>query len=323
MNAHFLRGSIHIGEISFFIWPKFGKLVSMKLLIFVSMYLPAMSFAVIPCQNLHKDAIQDNLLHNIGIICPPGKEMPDCDARMTYERFAQWSNTDVASVYEHNLAVGRLVCKQTGPDGKETGVMGTGVITLKDDVMVTSAHNFYQNGKQTVDDLSNCFFQTIPPPGKAVQKIYIDEKSLKVGTHYYDPNNSKDDWAVVRLKSNVKNVQPFKVDPRICRVYPGMNGINIAAAADNFGNRNHPPPYIASCDILGVEDGFFRSCCSAGAWSSGSAFACEKSRELYLAGIVDAIHVGIFKNCDSYSSTNGSPVAGRFLNTIRAMADFL
>jgi len=159
------------------------------------------------------------------------------DPRKTYEEWArteEWakkSQKPVDAVYEKYAATGRLVCPPVFPT--------TANLVIKNDVIVTTAHSFYDEKGEARFKTSpyTCKFYVMKKPGdQDPNEIYeVDLSTLEVGKKNGKQFNDRDDWAVAKLKRKVVGVEPYQVDPNAAFPSPDYKGLAVSA-----GQRDRP-----------------------------------------------------------------------------------
>jgi len=146
----------------------------------------------------------------------------DEDPRKTYEQEAKDTGKSVDSVYQKYAATGRLLC----PPGSPT----TASLVLKNDVIVTAAHAFYDKEGQPKFKKSphKCQFYVMRKSGRLgpndeylgrqdPDDVYeVDLSSLEQGEkkRSNDSDGGKD-WAVAKLRRKVVGVEPYPIDAQI------------------------------------------------------------------------------------------------------------
>lgn len=235
------------------------------------------------------------------------------DSRLTLPEFAAKTGQDPTLFEARYAATGMVVC---------AGVYSTAQLTIKNDVVTTAAHAFYDADGNPRGDLATCVF-SVMVEGKQ-RSIPIDVVSLKVGSRNPYAVAPVHDWAVVRLVEAVPKARPYAVGT------PGPVGTQIVMVANRHrGWVNDGRKAIETCAIrteTSVERASARELaidCSAGEGASGSA--------IMLPGASCSM-VGIYVGWRSthpdrpgpYSETHmnfGVAVEGPFRHAIMAMTE--
>jgi len=160
------------------------------------------------------------------------------DPRKTYEEWAgteDWakkSQKPVDAVYERYAATGRLVCPPDFPT--------TANLVMKNNVIVTAAHSFYdeQGNARFKKSPYTCKFYVMKKPGDQDPKeIYeVDLSTLKEGAKDWKRQGEDSDWAVVKLIKPVLGVEPYQVDPNAANPRPDYKGLTVST-----GQKDRPP----------------------------------------------------------------------------------
>ena len=114
--------------------------------------------------------------------------------------FAAKSGQDPALFETRYAATGMVVC---------SGVYSTAQLTIKDDVVTTAAHAFYDTDGNPRGDLATCHFNILVE-GRQLA-IPLDVASLEVGSRNPYAVAPVHDWAVVRLVQHVPAAQPYGI----------------------------------------------------------------------------------------------------------------
>jgi hypothetical protein len=122
------------------------------------------------------------------------------DARLTLPEFAKKTGQDPALFETRYAATGMVVC---------SGVYSTAQLTVKDDLITTAAHAFYDTDGNPRGDLATCHFN-IMADGKQMS-VPLDVQSLQVGSRNPYAVSPVHDWAVVRLAQSVPAAQPYGI----------------------------------------------------------------------------------------------------------------
>jgi len=183
------------------------------------------------------------------------------DARATLTDFARNQGQD-PNLYEIRYgATGMLVC---------SGTYSTAQLTVRNNLITTAAHAFYDPRGAARGDLSACVFSI--SSGGVNYRIPIDVTTLRVGSKTPFAVSPVNDWAVVRLMQSVPNSHPYMLGPS------GRPGTSIVMLAHRHRGWVHDGRRaIETCSIrmaeriqadspreIGID-------CSAGEGASGSA----------------------------------------------------
>lgn len=122
------------------------------------------------------------------------------DARLTLPEFARRTGQDPKLFESRYAATGMVVC---------SGVYSTAQLTLRNDVVTTAAHAFYDTDGNPRGDLATCHFN-IMVDGKQLS-VPLDVQSLQVGSRQPYSVAPVHDWAVVRLVQPVPGAQPYGI----------------------------------------------------------------------------------------------------------------
>lgn len=131
------------------------------------------------------------------------------------------------------------------------GVMGSGAIVMERDIVVTSAHLFFEDGKlhHPIDTYS---FAISDGSGDWTRKKEYRIAEIVVGTKYVD-NNIGRDWAVLRLRQDVDEaVQPLQIGS-LADDELDTTVQNIAFHGDLS---NGGVPHITTCRFEKPDEGF-------------------------------------------------------------------
>ena len=182
------------------------------------------------------------------------------DSRLTLPEFAQKSGQDPNLFEARYAATGIVVC---------SGVSATAQLTVRNDVVTTAAHAFFDPDGNPRGDLSTCTF-TIDIGG-IHHTVPLDVASLRVGSRNPYPVSPVHDWAVVRLKEKVQEARPYGLGTT-------DHGAQIVMLAHrHLGWVHDGLKAIEACAIRTTERVDALSAreldidCSAGAGASGSA----------------------------------------------------
>lgn len=194
------------------------------------------------------------------------------------------------------------------------GSIGSAQLSGAADVITTASHAFW--GKNCEPWLSEglCFFET------AGQKVMVDMTSVRGSCPYPD---MRKDWAVVKLKKAIKDVQPYAIPDQDWYLDEGRNITQVSAAnKSNFKNRSQEKT-VQDCRVRNVfKKGVVAAThdCDTDKYTSG---ASQLDAETYM---LVGIHVGgqNLKNGDYQLPHNYNalvPLNGEFLSELRRAVD--
>jgi len=211
------------------------------------------------------------------------------DPRNTYEEEAKATGVHPDKIYAKYAATGRLLC----PPGAPT----TANLVIKNNVIVTAAHAFYdkQGEPRFKTAPYKCQFHVMRKSGPpAPNDIYdVDLKSIIEGSKKTGTKETFNlDWAVAKLTRPVPGVKPYEIDPDIDSkpfpIYgesasagqydrPDKNGRVIVRRALTKGKVIDDHPNLThkckTTDPYGPrENGVWQANCALGVWGSGSPF---------------------------------------------------
>lgn len=128
----------------------------------------------------------------------------DTDARVTLADYALRGNERMEAVAARFSATGIVTCGDTH---------STAQLTVRNDVITTAAHAFYDPQGNLRTDPSACIFTA--HNGDRHIRVAVDGPSLMVGSHdpYAEPGVK--DWAVARLVEPVVEATPYTLAPEI------------------------------------------------------------------------------------------------------------
>lgn len=155
------------------------------------------------------------------------------------------------------------------------GTVGTGQLTLRNDVITTAAHVLIASGGQP---RGACTFQA----GGSAAPVTIDSQSIKAGSQSPLAEPATRDWAVARLTRPVANARPYGLAPAGAK--PG--GVLMVAGGNKEADRMGAERCNARGTLTSSSDGVREIAidCSAAPGSSGAA--------LTAAHRIVGIHVG-------------------------------
>ncbi|HVV93818.1 MAG TPA: hypothetical protein VHD15_10395 [Hyphomicrobiales bacterium] len=197
------------------------------------------------------------------------------DARLTLDEFARAHGENPARLEARYAATGMIRCN---------GVYSTGQLTLRDDIVTTAAHAFYDPAGRPRGDLSACTFMV--EVGGLRRTVPLDASTLVVGTTDPYPLPPSLDWAVVRLAQPIAGVHPYTI------ANGGSDGEGVALLAHRHRGWVHDGRRaIEDCRIrseaakpVGLAPREIDIDCSAGDGASGSAIL-EQGADTRMVGI--------------------------------------
>lgn len=234
------------------------------------------------------------------------------DARLTLPEFAAKTGQDPKIFEKRYAATGMVVC---------SGVYSTAQLTVRNDIVTTAAHAFYDTDGNPRGDLATCHF-TIMVEGKH-RSIPLDVPTLKVGSRNPYAVSPVYDWAVVRLAKPVPGAQPYGI------ATAGPTGTEVVMLAHRHRGWVHDGRKAIEPCTIRVESRVDQVSpreiaidCSAGEGASGSAIMVPGK-----AGPMIGIYVGWRSTHPEtpgpFSMTHmnfGVAVEGPFKNAIMAMS---
>ena len=235
------------------------------------------------------------------------------DARLTLPEFAQKSGQDPSLFEARYAATGMVIC---------SGVYSTAQLTVRNDVVTTAAHAFFDADGKSRGDLSACTF-TIKIGG-VQHAIPLDLSSLRVGSRNPYAASPVHDWAVVRLTQKVPDARPYALGST------DAAGTQIVMLAHRHRGWVHDGrKAIEACAIRTshrVESSSAREIaidCSAGEGASGSAIMLPGS-SCAMVGIYVGWRSTHPDSPGPFSQTHmnfGVAIEGPFRNAILAMTN--
>jgi hypothetical protein len=241
----------------------------------------------------------------------------DEDDRRTEDQYAKENKNaktgqveTVDTIKKRYAATGAINCG----NGK---VYGSAQLTLKDNLITTSAHALLDMDSCAVLAApSDCVF-VVYSHGKERQ-IKIDKK-IKSG---YDgktcPQAMEDDWLVLKLSEHVDDVKPYQVDPKaVTKMHNGSDVVAVGRSKDfrtftlvNGQRLYNFPKHVGNCK---VKDTFefpatrIYTNCDSSKFSSGGSLLSENSDSVTLL----AIHQGSMETAEQANAAMVSGVPNR------------
>ena len=176
----------------------------------------------------------------------------ETDRRISPEDWARRNGSDKSNMAARNGATGLVRCG---------GAVGTGQLTLRNDIITTAAHVLIGiNGQR-----ASCTFQ---PAGRGAP-VAIDPVSIKAGSQSPLSEPATRDWAVARLTRPIENATPYGLaqaggKPGGVFMYAGGN-----KRADRMGAEQCKARGMLATSPEGVRE--FAIDCNAAPGSSGAA----------------------------------------------------
>jgi hypothetical protein len=233
------------------------------------------------------------------------------DSRLTLPEFAARTGQPAAMFETRYAATGMVVC---------AGVYSTAQLTIRNDVVTTAAHAFYDPDGNPRGDLSSCVFSILS--GGQQRNVSLIVSSLQVGSRNPYAVSPVFDWAVVRLGDMVPAAKPYALGT------PGGTGMPIVMLAHRHRGWVHDGrKAIEACairDARSVDKASPREIdidCSAGEGASGSAIMMPGAAN-QMVGIYVGWRSTHPETTGPYSQTHmnfGVAVEGTFRKAILAM----
>lgn len=232
------------------------------------------------------------------------------DARLTLPEFAAKTGQPLSTFEKRYAATGMMIC---------AGVYSTAQLTMRNDLVTTAAHAFYDSEGNPRGDLSSCVF-AINVEG-VVHQMPLITTSLRVGSRNPYAVSPAYDWAVVQLAAPVPQARPYLLGKSVTA---GSEVVLLAHRHRGWihdgskaieGCRVRAERTAASSDPreIGID-------CSAGEGASGSAIMTPGD-----GGSIVGIYVGWRsthpETAGPYSSTHmnfGIAIEGAFRNAVIA-----
>lgn len=234
------------------------------------------------------------------------------DARLTLPEFAAKAGQDPNLFETRYAATGMVICN---------GTYSTAQLTVRNNLVTTAAHAFFDARGKSRGDLSQCEF-TIAIGGQR-HKIAIDADTLRVGSRDPYAVSPVHDWAVVRLAEDVPGAEPYALGT------PGPVGTSVFMLAHRHRGWVHDgSKAIEACAIRIMQAVDAKSAreiaidCSAGEGASGSAIMLQGSTRAMI-GIYIGWRSTHPETSGPFSSTHmnfGVAIEGPFRDAILAAA---
>ncbi len=248
--------------------------------------------------------------------------------------------TALTEVDKHGiyLSFGTVTCHKPASDGKPDQYgHGTGQITMEKDIVTTAAHNFINHSTcQPYTADWSCAFQM-----ESGRRYEIDMAASRFGTSLRpeDWKNQKpgrcrtekhefvkNDWAVVKLKTAVKDATPYSVSAIDPASYRGGAATEIAGYTEAFLKDGKPTPTKERCHLVGKSPvggtpalPLVLSSCSGGPGTSGSGlFMGGEDADPVSSKLVAIYHGPLLGHGKQHALY--VPVAGDFLKQLKEVA---
>jgi hypothetical protein len=232
------------------------------------------------------------------------------DARLTLPEFAAKTGEPSSTYEKRYAATGMMIC---------AGVYSTAQLTIRNDLVTTAAHAFYDPDGKPRGDLSSCVF-AINVEG-VVHQLPLVASSLRVGSRNPYAVSPVYDWAVVQLAQPVPQARPYMLGKSVAE------GAEIVLLAHRHRGWVHDgSKAIEGCRVraerptAGSDPREIGIDCSAGEGASGSAIMTPGD-----GGSIVGIYVGWRsthpETAGPYSSTHmnfGIAIEGAFRNAVIA-----
>lgn len=151
--------------------------------------------------------------------------------------------------------------------------LGSGALVEEEDILVTNSHVIIDELRRRRDPLEECFFQ---PQTVPLEKYYfsLDPGSYEIVSDW-SAFGGWNDYAVIRLKSKVKNAKAFPLPPPGFDVGDGQSFVALSAMATRpqvfnplfpviqgcqvkqfqFGDANRNSTFLGDCDVENGQSG--------------------------------------------------------------------
>lgn len=151
--------------------------------------------------------------------------------------------------------------------------LGSGALVEEEDILVTNSHLLVDELRRRRDPLEECFFQ--PQTANAERYHFsLEPGSYEIVTDW-TAFGGWNDYAVIRLKSKVKNAKAFPLPPIGFQLANGQSVVTISAMATKpqifnplfpviqgcqvkqfqFGDANRNSTYLGDCDVEPGQSG--------------------------------------------------------------------
>jgi len=179
--------------------------------------------------------------------------------------------------------------------------VGSGQITLKDDVITTAAHVFIGQGGKMRSEA--CVFE---PIGPVHRQVPIDMKSIQAGSMKPMDERATLDWAIARLTVPIGEAVPYRIAdvsamPSRISMFGGGNG-----RAEKIGAEQCALRRVTAMSKEGVREIAFD--CSAAHGGSGAALLNDRNEMV-------AIYVG-YRSVDKSRAQSFSDLHYNFAITV-------
>ena len=254
------------------------------------------------------------------------------DERRTERQFAKQRNLSLREVQNRYAASGAITCRGFGKGRRSRAVVyASGQLTLRNDIITTTAHTIIGKDAKPLGNLENCVFETSIDGRKVRSRLTKD-----YFTGFSDPDDANFagfDWAVIRLKDTLP-VEPYPVVDNLAPMFRWLDVAIVTKVSsfnfDNWGPKRTRQKSLAECavkpEIVAWSSGVrsIRTDCDISPGNSGGAILSELSGRPALAGIMVGTTSASFKQrkrFDLYNDYNiGALLEGEFLRAVREMA---
>ncbi len=196
-------------------------------------------------------------------------------------------------------------------------------LTLKNNIITTAAHAFYQICNQQVD-LKQCKFITVY---ENVSREFKIKRLVGAGGPCPTAATRGEDWAVAELSKAVEGIEGYKIIPPpyplMLKSFEGYPVTHPAAWHVDLCGPNGCPPIVSECsirDIMHVEAAspIVHMDCDVGFGASGSAQLISVNDVDYMFSI--SVAKAETANGQAYNKdkvfTQAVPIQGRFLEVL-------
>jgi len=267
---------------------------------------------------------------NAGPVFEPAAKLVDLgivleESRKTFEEFAEATKQSPIEIYLE-YPTRRFICGS---------VYGSASIVGSNDVMLTVAHNLYDESCKLRPEIDECYFEDTNGDrikidvasirsGVTERNCLIPKSGVRVSWAWLLPK-LQDNWAVARLKKKVGGVKPYGLsETDRCR---GMSLVAVQGIAHNFIGKGDYPPSIQTCqwrDTHQIRNGreirygkfLIKHDCDAGVGASGGVLLNGKYE---IIGLQTAIG-GRMKEYDAERDFNVAvPIGPELLKAVGAL----
>lgn len=219
----------------------------------------------------------------------PANIVGDVDGRGAITILGPKIGLSPAEITQIRSAVGYFVCPGT-EHGNEVGATG---FLIREDVVVTVAHAFYDDKGVQRGPWKECYFQT--QDGRS-QRVKIDPLSIRVGTS--SPAKVRwSDYALVKLQSPITTALPLTVVQPEMILTSWMQVFQVGShrEAPYYKNESEDEPIVQTCNVRQpfprtkkYPASNYSDCDSTAGGSGGPHLVRLQNGQLVVAGIVAA-----------------------------------